>query len=158
MKNFYDSFVKMRSVKCKSKEKKLFTFPSSPSSPQTSPAFKPKNGRVYIWGLNASGQLGNGFPTPIPTQVLNITNASSVWAGGTQSFSILKSGEVKGWGANGNTANLAIGETNTSKVYEPNKAVVGIENVIHFDCGPLIISPFSETEKSTVGVGISKVP
>ncbi|MDI7184828.1 chromosome condensation regulator [Leptospira santarosai] len=98
------------------------------------------DGKIYSWGLNASGQLGiggSGFPnpTPIPTQVLNITNASSVWAGGTQSFSILKSGEVKGWGANGNTANLAIGETNTSKVYEPNKAVVGIENVIHFGCG-----------------------
>ncbi|WP_016758329.1 RCC1 domain-containing protein [Leptospira weilii] len=98
------------------------------------------DGRIYSWGLNASGQLGIGGngspnPTPIPTQVLNILNASSVWAGGTQSFSILKSGEVKGWGANGNTANLAIGETNTQKVYEPNKAVVGIDDVIHFGCG-----------------------
>lgn len=50
-------------------------------------------------------------------------------------FFDLKSGEVKGWGANGNTANLAIGETNTQKVYEPNKAVVGIDDVIHFGCG-----------------------
>ncbi|TGK24665.1 chromosome condensation regulator [Leptospira yasudae] len=98
------------------------------------------DGKVYSWGLNASGQLGIGgtgspSPTPTPTQVLNILNAVSVWAGGTQSFAILKDGTVKGWGANSTTANLGIGETTTAKVYEPNNAVVGISGLTHFGCG-----------------------
>ncbi|EQA53582.1 RCC1 domain-containing protein [Leptospira kmetyi] len=98
------------------------------------------DGTIYSWGLNASGQLGIGGsgspnPTATPTQILNITNASSVWAGGTQSFAILKNGTVKGWGANGTTANLGIGETTTTKVYEPNNAVIGISELIHFGCG-----------------------
>lgn len=98
------------------------------------------DGKIYSWGLNASGQLGIGGngnppPTPIPTQILNIQDVASIWAGGTQSFAILKNGEVKGWGANGNMASLALGESNTQKVYEPNKAVVGIDNVVHFGCG-----------------------
>ncbi|EMN38213.1 chromosome condensation regulator RCC1 repeat protein [Leptospira interrogans str. L0996] len=66
---------------------------------------------------------------------MNIQDVASIWAGGTQSFAILKNGEVKGWGANGNMASLALGESNTQKVYEPNKAVVGIDNVVHFGCG-----------------------
>lgn len=98
------------------------------------------DGTVLSWGLNASGQLGIGgtgspTPTPTPTQVLNITNAVSVWAGGTQSFAVLSDGSVKGWGANGTTANLGIGNTTTTKVYEPNAAVIGIDGVVHFGCG-----------------------
>ncbi|MBM9502104.1 chromosome condensation regulator [Leptospira sp. 201903071] len=98
------------------------------------------DGKVYSWGLNASGQLGIGgsgspTPTPTPTEVLNIQNAVSVWAGGTQSFAVLNDGSVKGWGANGTTANLGIGETTTTKLYAPNSAVIGIKGLIHFGCG-----------------------
>ncbi|MBM9579770.1 chromosome condensation regulator [Leptospira sp. 201903070] len=98
------------------------------------------DGKVYSWGLNASGQLGiggSGSPTPghTPAEVLNIQNAVSVWAGGTQSFAVLSDGSVKGWGANGATANLGIGETATTKIYTPSSAVIGIKNLVHFGCG-----------------------
>ncbi|AOP33837.1 chromosome condensation regulator [Leptospira tipperaryensis] len=98
------------------------------------------DGKVFAWGLNASGQVGIGGsgspgPTATPTEVLNIQNAVSVWAGGTQSFAVLNDGTVKGWGANGTTANLGIGETTTSKVYAPGSAVIGIKGLVHFGCG-----------------------
>ncbi|TGK33216.1 chromosome condensation regulator [Leptospira gomenensis] len=99
-----------------------------------------EDGTVFSWGLNASGQLGIGgtgspAPTPTPTQVLNITNAVSVWAGGTQSFAVISDGSARGWGANGATANLGIGNTTTTKVYEPGAAVIGIDGLVHFGCG-----------------------
>ncbi|RHX90725.1 RCC1 domain-containing protein [Leptospira stimsonii] len=98
------------------------------------------DGRVFAWGLNASGQLGIGGsgspgPTATPTEVLNIQNVASVWAGGTQSFAVLNDGTVKGWGANGTTANLGIGETTTAKLYSPGNAVIGIKGLVHFGCG-----------------------
>ncbi|BDA78260.1 hypothetical protein LPTSP3_g11900 [Leptospira kobayashii] len=98
------------------------------------------DGKVYSWGLGASGQLGtggSGSPTPVatPTLVNNISNATSVWANGTQSFAILSDGTVKGWGANSTLASLGIGNTTTAKVYEPADAVIGIKNIVSFGCG-----------------------
>lgn len=86
------------------------------------------DGTVWSWGLNASGQLGIGnqdSPKSSPLQVNNITNATRVFAGGTQSFAIFADGTVKGWGENGQ-GNLGNPDLAT-KITEPSLSVVGID-------------------------------
>jgi Regulator of chromosome condensation (RCC1) repeat len=54
------------------------------------------------WGLNSSGQLGDGTTTQrlTPVQVSGITTAVAVAAGGNSSYALLADGSVKAWGNN----------------------------------------------------------
>ena len=64
-----------------------------------------ENGRVYGWGNNNYGQLGNDTNknTPSPNLIETIPGkVVSIATGGVISLALLETGEVYGWGLNGN--------------------------------------------------------
>lgn len=73
------------------------------------------DGTVWSWGYNHLGQLGNGTtsndPTP-PVQVSNLSDMTTVAAGGNHSLALKNDGTVWAWGSN-STAQLGDGTTNT---------------------------------------------
>ncbi len=63
-----------------------------------------QGGRVYCWGKNTKGQLGNGttIDSHVPTPVINLGGvAVAVVAGGSHACALLQGGAVRCWGANG---------------------------------------------------------
>ncbi len=61
------------------------------------------DGTLWAWGLNNSGQLGNGTNDPvsyIPVQVGTATNWASVSAGSEHSMAIKTNGTLWAWGRN----------------------------------------------------------
>jgi alpha-tubulin suppressor-like RCC1 family protein len=60
------------------------------------------SGRVYCWGSNGSGQLGNGTHTKsaLPVRVRGVTNAIQVSAGGSHVCAVLATGGIDCWGSN----------------------------------------------------------
>lgn len=62
------------------------------------------DGTLWAWGLNSSGQLGDGTTTQrlTPVQVPGLTNIVAVEAGNAHSIAITRDGEIYVWGANGN--------------------------------------------------------
>ncbi|WP_309396261.1 hypothetical protein [Cerasicoccus maritimus] len=60
------------------------------------------DGRIYTWGINATGQLGLGDTTArtSPTQVGSATDWVSISTGANQSYAINSSGALYGWGLN----------------------------------------------------------
>ncbi len=63
-----------------------------------------KDGTVWTWGLNGSGQLGDGSWTNknVPTRVAVLTDIIRIAAGYYHSLAIKKDGTLWAWGANGN--------------------------------------------------------
>lgn len=63
------------------------------------------DGSVWAWGMNWSGQLGNGTGgffqfMNYPVKVYNLSGAAKIFAGGNFSFAIKKDGTVWAWGDN----------------------------------------------------------
>ncbi|MBX3228912.1 MAG: hypothetical protein KIT84_41725 [Labilithrix sp.] len=78
------------------------------------------SGRVYCWGANDKGQLGNGAaspePNPSPILVSDVTDAKHVWAGIDHACAVRATGAVMCWGFAGQ-GQLGIGavEANDKK-------------------------------------------
>ena len=72
------------------------------------------DGTVWAWGLNASGQLGDGTLTqrPAPVQLTGITSVSVIAPGSAHSISLKNDGTVWTWGVNAN-GQLGDGTTNS---------------------------------------------
>ncbi len=72
------------------------------------------NGTLWAWGLNTSGQLGNGTNTSArtPVQVGTITTWRSVSAGGSHVLAIRTDGTLWAWGS-GTSGQLGNGSTIT---------------------------------------------
>src|SRR5574337_600119 len=60
------------------------------------------DGSARCWGLNTSGQIGNGsfFNTLKPVTVIGISGARRISAGGGHSCAALSDGGVRCWGEN----------------------------------------------------------
>ncbi|HEY2944633.1 MAG TPA: chitobiase/beta-hexosaminidase C-terminal domain-containing protein, partial [Vicinamibacteria bacterium] len=63
------------------------------------------NGTVWAWGLNSSGQLGDGstLQRNRPVQVASFgtgLTATAIAAGGTHALAVVSDGTVRAWGAN----------------------------------------------------------
>lgn len=100
-----------------------------------------RDGTVSAWGLNASGQLGDGQggkdsqrATPAPVQV--ITDALSVHAQGNMSFARRRDGSLWGWGQNfngqlgtGDTTELSVPTTPVLLRVEPAEPLLGLADV-----------------------------
>ena len=64
------------------------------------------SGRVWAWGTNGSGQLGDGTTVPrnTPVQVERISSAVAIGLGPVNSFAIKADGSVWAWGGSSNAA------------------------------------------------------
>jgi hypothetical protein len=93
------------------------------------------NGTVRAWGLNSSGQLGDGTTTNRTTNVivLNLTNVTAVAAGAAHSLA-LSNGYVRAWGTN-NFGQLGDGTTNKSRL--TNVLVINLSNVVAIAAGSM---------------------
>lgn len=75
-------------------------------------------GTVNCWGLNSTGQLGNGTTNTAktPTTVLDLTSATQVATGSQHSCALQNSGAVKCWGARGLLGDGSTSGTSTRAV------------------------------------------
>lgn len=73
------------------------------------------DGTVWAWGLNTSGQLGNGNTTnqKSAVQVSGISNAAAVAGGAAHSLALRSTGAVSAWGLN-SSGQLGNGSTTSS--------------------------------------------
>ncbi|NDO18108.1 S8 family serine peptidase [Lachnospiraceae bacterium MD329] len=94
------------------------------------------SGRVYVWGNNKDGQVGNGSSYPFyttPQLVTGISNINQISAGHYHALAQTQSGTVYGWGR---ASNSALGSQTSEKCYTPtvldvtnvDKIVAGINN------------------------------
>jgi alpha-tubulin suppressor-like RCC1 family protein len=88
---------------------------------------------VQSWGANGSGQLGDGsvFSHNAPGQVVNLSNAADIAAGGTHSLALLTDHTVVAWGRN-NHGQLGNGINVDSSI--PDR-VEGLSKVIAIAAG-----------------------
>ncbi|XP_070173563.1 RCC1 and BTB domain-containing protein 1-like isoform X3 [Littorina saxatilis] len=66
-----------------------------------------KGGEIYAWGQNNCGQVGNGTTAnqPTPRKIsagIGCKQVNSICCGQTSSMALMDTGEVYGWGYNGN--------------------------------------------------------
>jgi len=83
------------------------------------------DGRVYCWGRDSAGQLGNGNPATDSTgavQVSGITNAIDIDAGNAHACAVLATGAVVCWGEN---AQSQLGIGGTMDQTSPVTAMIG---------------------------------
>jgi alpha-tubulin suppressor-like RCC1 family protein len=94
-----------------------------------------KDGTIWCWGDNASGQLGNGAAftpgTNKPVQVIGLTNPASISGGGFFSLALMPDATVRSWGDN---SHGQLGDGTTSNRYAP-VTVTGLSNVIQISGG-----------------------
>ena len=80
------------------------------------------DGRVFAWGMNGYGQLGDGSQwvnRANPVQVAGLTAVRSIAAGPSSSFAIKSNGAVVAWGAGG-----TLGDGGTSNKLTPYRCRV----------------------------------
>jgi alpha-tubulin suppressor-like RCC1 family protein len=86
------------------------------------------DGRIFAWGDNGSGDLGNGItvstsngdgtPTPAQADLPTGTQVTAIAAGATDSLAVTSDGRVLAWGYNG-SGQLGNGSTTSSPVPVP---------------------------------------
>ena len=91
-------------------------------------------GAVQCWGLNTSGQLGDGTITQrnTPRDVLNFSNAVAISAGAFHTCAVLSSGKVHCWGIN---TNGQLGMGSSGGQANSSLEVSGITNAVAISAG-----------------------
>jgi alpha-tubulin suppressor-like RCC1 family protein len=100
-----------------------------------------QDGTVSAWGLNASGQLGDGqlgneSQRDSPIRVEGLADATAVFAQGTMSFALRRDGTLWGWGENnngqlgkGDTTKVSVPTTPVLLRVEPQEPLLGLDEV-----------------------------
>src|SRR5439155_175613 len=101
------------------------TSPASASEPFSDP---PR--AVMAWGLNGSGQLGDGGTeaSQVPVPVSGLSGVRAVSAGSDHSLALLSDGTLMAWGDNGK-GQLGNGGTEASQVPVPVSGLSGVSAV-----------------------------
>jgi alpha-tubulin suppressor-like RCC1 family protein len=88
------------------------------------------NGTVWAWGLNSSGQLGNGSTTSSDTavEVSGISTAVGIAAGNAHSLALLANGSVDAWGLN-SSGQLGNGSTTSSDTPVAVSSLSGVTQI-----------------------------
>jgi alpha-tubulin suppressor-like RCC1 family protein len=91
------------------------------------------NDRLYCWGINGSGQVGDGTTTQrdVPTLLSSLGATSQVSTGKSHACALLTSGAVRCWGAN---ADGQLGNQTTTVASSP-VAVIGAERMVQVAAG-----------------------
>jgi hypothetical protein len=94
------------------------------------------SGRVFAWGRNLYGQLGNGTTTnrTEPTEVKNLTGVSAIAAGFYHSLALRANGTVMAWGEDG-WGELGNGWGNEAYVDDLPLEVAGINSIAGISAG-----------------------
>ncbi len=115
--------------------------------------------RVWAWGSNSSGQLGNSAATPQPTPALvsGVSSAIGVSAGNCVSYALLANGTALAWGANAHGqlgAGVTVASSNSPvSVYSlTNAAVLG--NGFALDANGNLFG-WGDNTNGELGVGIA---
>jgi alpha-tubulin suppressor-like RCC1 family protein len=92
------------------------------------------DGTVWSWGLNTSGQLGDGTKTSraVPVQVSGISTAVAIAAGADHSVALLANGDVYTWGEAGR-GQLGLGSSTTDRTIPVR--VPGLPAIVFIGCG-----------------------
>ena len=91
------------------------------------------NGRVWSWGFNMLGQIGNGTRDAalVPVRVPRLKKIQAVAAGGFHSLALTQDSTVLAWGKNGNGQ---LGVEDWEFRTRPTK-VVGLEGIVAIGAG-----------------------
>jgi alpha-tubulin suppressor-like RCC1 family protein len=100
--------------------------PLSPTVPGGHSLALTSTGTVFAWGLNSSGQLGNGTTddSTVPVPVPHGNNVRAIAAGNSFSLAVTVVGTILAWGAN-EAGQLGNGTTTGSGVPVPAKLPAG---------------------------------
>ncbi len=95
------------------------------------------DGRVFAWGFNCTGQVGNGRSGAFsdqerPAEVSGLRNIVQVAAGNNFSLALSADGRVFGWGSN-NCGQLGDPETTTR--FTSPRAIEGLPPLVQTDAG-----------------------
>ncbi|MCS7461684.1 S-layer homology domain-containing protein [Paenibacillus doosanensis] len=92
-----------------------------------------ENGKVWTWGYNSSGQLGNGNTTDrnFAADVLGISDAVAISAGNSHALVLHKDGKVSAWGLN-NYGQLGTGDYKESTI---NLNIDSLKDVVLISAG-----------------------
>lgn len=92
-----------------------------------------EDGKVWSWGLNDHGQLGDGTTESrgTPAQVLNLTDVVAIAAGSRHSLALEADGTIWSWGMN---SHGQLGDGTATHRYTPAK-VTGLSKAVAIACG-----------------------
>ncbi|MDC0710749.1 DUF5011 domain-containing protein [Stigmatella sp. ncwal1] len=93
-----------------------------------------QDGTVWAWGLNTSGQLGDGTPEAqrlVPVRVEGLSTVAAIAAGENHSLALMADGTVQAWGQN-TYGQLGHGTTTDSRI---PSAVLNLSGVIAVAAG-----------------------
>jgi PKD repeat protein len=81
------------------------------------------DGSIKSWGYNLNGQLGDGTATQTstPVDVVGISTAEDVAAGGSHSMAILSDGKIKCWG---NNLDGQLGDGTNTEAHTPQSVII----------------------------------
>jgi alpha-tubulin suppressor-like RCC1 family protein len=95
-----------------------------------------ESGRVYCWGSNESGRLGDGTPTDraVPVPVALLEDAVAIDAGNHHSCAVREGGSIVCWGRN---SSGTLGDRTRAPLRTIPVEVIGIDDAIAVGCGNL---------------------